>query len=58
VKSGTPAAGATAFAVYMGVAVIPALASALAVLVYRGFGLTESTLRDMASAAGSPAPHS
>jgi len=57
-KSGAPAAGATAFAVYMGVAVIPAVASALAVFVFRGFGLTESTLREMASASGSPAPHS
>jgi GPH family glycoside/pentoside/hexuronide:cation symporter len=56
VKSGAPAEGATAFAVYMGVAVIPAVASALAMLVFRGYGLTERTLREMA--ADAPAPTS
>jgi len=57
VKGGAPADGATALAVYMGVAVIPAVASALAMLVFRGYGLTETKLRDMAI-AGTPALNS
>jgi GPH family glycoside/pentoside/hexuronide:cation symporter len=50
--TGVQAEGATAYAVYMGVAVIPGVASALAVLVFRGYGLTERMLNDMA--AGTP----
>ena len=43
------AGGATSLAVYMGIAVIPAAASALALLTLLGYGLTEDSLKSMAA---------
>ena len=43
--------GSTSFAVYMGIAIVPAIASALALLALRGYGLTEKVLKDMTAAS-------
>jgi glycoside/pentoside/hexuronide:cation symporter, GPH family len=44
------AGGSTSLAVYMGIAIVPAIASALALLALRGYGLTEKLLKDMTAA--------
>ena len=52
VAGGTaPATGASSLAVYMGIAIVPAIASGLALLALWGYGLTERVLKDMAAAA-------
>jgi len=46
-----PATGSTSLAVYMGIAIVPAIASGLALLALWGYGLTERMLKEMAVAA-------